>query len=135
MFYEVLLEVLYKWLGVKDQKVTGQVSITFSKTPNYGLTDGEIILFVPHFKLPLFRQSFFPIFDPLFVFYQRIEKNQSDFQIQNFLLNHFKEKPSRENEFSRSSPEPENSRCGHQQPFNFLKFLPISRHFRTPQEN
>ena len=36
----------------------------------------------------------------------------------------------------RSSPDPENSRCGHQQPYIlFFQFLSISGLFRTTQEN
>ena len=34
--------------------------------------------------------------------------------------------------FSRSSPDPENSRCGHQQPYNFFS---VFADFRTAQEN
>ena len=37
--------------------------------------------------------------------------------------------------YSRGSPDPENSRCGYQQPYNFFLFLLNSRHFQITQEN
>ena len=38
------------------------------------------------------------------------------------------------NQISRSSLDPENSRC-RQQPYNFFSFLQISGHLQTTQEN
>ena len=49
--------------------------------------------------------------------------------MQNFMLNLLKKKKRR---FCRSSPDPENSRCGHQQPYNFFS---VFADFRTAQEN
>ena len=62
-------------------------------------------------------------------------KNQLDFQMQNFVLNILKKNSIKKIKYSRSSPDPENSRSGYQQPYNFFRFLLNSRHFQITQEN
>ena len=50
-----------------------------------------------------------------------MEKSQLDFQMQNIMLNLLKKKNALKKFNSpRSSPDPENVWCGHQQPFNFF---------------
>ena len=52
----------------KDQEVRGQISTTFSETPNSGLTDDENIFVVARLKLALFQfQCHFFTFIPPFL--------------------------------------------------------------------
>ena len=83
---------------VIDQGVKGQVSTPFLAGPSCGLTYDEKTLVRAHLHLVLFQLEcrFFLFGTPLLTLTPSLGahpndgKNQLDFQIQNFMLNHLK---------------------------------------------
>ena len=70
--------------------------------------------------------------DPFLGAAPKHEKKATGFSDAEFMLNLLKKNSFRKIKYSRSSPDPENSQCDHQQPFNFFS---VFADFRRLSDN
>ena len=74
-------------------------------------------------------------FGPIFKYHTEIMERINWISRSRTLCRIFWKKLIKKVKYLRSSPDPENYQCGHQQPYISFRFFPISGHFRITQEN